>query len=177
MLLNDITFICMADNHLVLSLTKCCYTVFSRKCMPTKNLCVGDIHRTLHRCVQCTIHKSNLEGGLLSSIYTINKCNQHGITSACVYEVNLLSRLAPTGCLLQTIWQVPACLGSPPCTSVDSTLRWSYFVGVAAHQSLFGRRRRSCYHSCTKVTHCHFSVSGCDFKNAHHYHHSTLTPV
>ena len=108
MLLNDITFICMADNHLVLSLTKCCYTVFSRKCMPTKNLCVGDIHRTLHRCVQCTIYKSNLEAGLLSGTYTINKCNQHGITSARVYEVNLLSGLVPTGCLLQSGKYQPA---------------------------------------------------------------------
>ena len=111
-----------------------------------------------------SINHANLEAGLLSSIYTINNCNQHGITSAHVYEVNLLSGLAPTGCLLQTIWQVPACSGSPPCTSFDSTLRWSYFAGVAAHQSLFGRRRRCCYHSCTKVTCCHFSVSGCDFK-------------
>ena len=37
----------MADNHLVLNLTKCCYIVFSRKnlpTMPTSDLCVGDTH-------------------------------------------------------------------------------------------------------------------------------------
>ena len=49
MLQDDIITICnwVADNHLVLNLTKCCYIVFSRKrlpTMPTADLSVGDTH-------------------------------------------------------------------------------------------------------------------------------------